>query len=91
MDGYSVSQIQIVFNTPNANAYFDDVALWDGGAFVKDVKGKWYGANKTVTLNLGKSYLIYRGLNVSIAVYNTSKTQELKIIFNSVGAKMGNS
>ena len=88
LDNTSVRQIQIGFNMENANAYISTVALWDGGLFVKEIKGKWTGTNKIVTLSLDKSYKIYYGLNVCVLVNNASGAKDLKVKLFSAGANM---
>lgn len=88
LDNYSVNQIQLGFDMEKSNAYISTIALWDGGLFVKEIKGKWTGKNKIVNLSLDKSYKIYYGLNVCVLVTNGSAAKDLKVKLFSLGAKM---
>lgn len=88
LDNTSVRQIQFGFDMENAKAYISTIALWDGGLIVKEIKGKWTGANKIITLSLDKSYKIYYGLNICVLVNNASGAKDLKVKLFSAGASL---
>ena len=91
LENRSLSAIQLVFDMmEGSNAVIVEADLWDGGVFLKAIKGTWTGRWKTVTLNLDKKIKIYRGLNVSILLKNASKAKDLRIILQSVGAQITN-
>jgi len=91
LENRSLRAIQLVFDmVESSNALIVEADLWDGGVFLKAIKGTWTGRWKTVTLNLDKKIKIYRGLNVSILLKNASKAKDLRIILQSVGAHIPN-
>jgi hypothetical protein len=91
LENRSLSAIQLVFDMVESNsAVIVEADLWDGGVFLKAIKGTWTGRWKAITLNLDKKIKIYRGLNISVLLKNISKAKDLRIVLQSVGAHITN-
>jgi hypothetical protein len=91
LENRSVSAIQLVFDMVESNkTAIIEADLWDGGVFLKTIKGVWTGRWKTITLTLDQKIKLYRGLNVSLLLKNASKSKDYRVVLQSVGARITN-